>query len=102
MSRKAQQIRDIELKSYRSIRDGDGDVAFSDEDDADPHILAPRRSSDSSTQSFELYTPDEERAVLKKLDTRLVLFMSFLYMLSFLDRSSRGFFLPSTSATRMT
>lgn len=40
--------------------------------------------------SFMLYTPDEEQAVVKRLDRRLVLFMAFLYMLSFLDRSSKG------------
>jgi len=39
-------------------------------------------------ESFMLYTPDEEQAVVKRLDRRLVLFMAFLYMLSFLDRSS--------------
>jgi hypothetical protein len=42
----------------------------------------------SSVESFELYTPDEEKSLLRKLDTRLVLFLAFLYMLSFLDRSS--------------
>ncbi len=47
-----------------------------------------RRTSDSTVHSFMLYTPDEERAVVKKFDRRLVLFMAFLYMLSFLDRSS--------------
>lgn len=41
-------------------------------------------------QSFELYTPDEERRVKRKLDTRLVLFVALLYMLSFLDRSNVG------------
>jgi hypothetical protein len=41
-----------------------------------------------SVESFELYTPDEEKALLKKLDTRLVLFLALLYMLSFLDRGS--------------
>lgn len=45
---------------------------------------------DVSVQSFELYTPDEEKQVLKKLDTKLVLFVALLYMLSFLDRSSRS------------
>lgn len=44
---------------------------------------------DISVQSFELYTPDEEMRVLRKLDTKLVLFVALLYMLSFLDRSSR-------------
>lgn len=46
----------------------------------------------SSVQSFELYTPDEENSLLRKLDTRLVLFLAFLYMLSFLDRSSRSIY----------
>ena len=38
--------------------------------------------------SFQLYTPDEEAAVVRKLDRRLVVFVAGLYMLSFLDRSS--------------
>jgi hypothetical protein len=42
----------------------------------------------SSVQDFELYTPDEESSLLRKLDTRLVLFLALLYMLSFLDRTS--------------
>ena len=37
----------------------------------------------------ELYSPVEERAVIRKLDRRLVLFVALLYMLSFLDRSSK-------------
>lgn len=45
----------------------------------------------SSVHSFELYTPDEEKSLLRKLDTRLVLFLALLYMLSFLDRSSIAF-----------
>lgn len=32
------------------------------------------------------YTSSEEKAVLKKLDRRVVLFVALLYMLSFLDR----------------
>lgn len=47
-----------------------------------------RRDSNITSDSFMLYTPDEERVVLKKLDKRLVLFLALLYMLSFLDRSS--------------
>ncbi|KAG5934387.1 hypothetical protein E4U53_000700, partial [Claviceps sorghi] len=47
-----------------------------------------RRLSDSSTAaSFELYTPDEDAAVRRKFDRKLVLFVAWLYMLSFLDRS---------------
>ncbi|KAF2645609.1 MFS general substrate transporter [Massarina eburnea CBS 473.64] len=44
----------------------------------------------SSVQSYELYTPDEDGAVLRKLDRRLVAFMALLYCLSFLDRSNIG------------
>lgn len=42
--------------------------------------------------TFTLFTPDEEAAVLKKFDRRLVLFIALLYMLSFLDRSSGYYF----------
>lgn len=55
-------------------------------------LPSPRRFSLGSVQSFELYTPDEDRAVLKKLDRRLVAFMALLYCLSFLDRSSELLF----------
>ena len=47
-----------------------------------------RAASTSTAASFTLYTPDEERAVVRKFDRRLVLFVALLYMLSFLDRSS--------------
>jgi hypothetical protein len=48
-----------------------------------------RRRRRTSAQSFELYTPDEERVVVKKFDRRLVASLAGLYMLSFLDRSSK-------------
>ena len=41
-------------------------------------------------RATELYSPVEERAVIRKLDRRLVLFVALLYMLSFLDRSSES------------
>ncbi len=47
-----------------------------------------RRASVSTVASFQLYTPDEERAVVRKFDRKLVIFVALLYMLSFLDRSS--------------
>ncbi|OAL54447.1 hypothetical protein IQ07DRAFT_639962 [Pyrenochaeta sp. DS3sAY3a] len=61
------------------------------EDEEDGLLPSIRRPSLDSVQSFELYTPDEDRSVLKKLDRRLVLFMALLYCLSFLDRSSEWF-----------
>lgn len=48
-------------------------------------------STAASGKSFRKklrYTPEEERAVVKKFDRKLVLFVALLYMLSFLDRSS--------------
>jgi hypothetical protein len=65
----------------------------SKEEEAAEHDLLPNacRASIDSAQSYELYTPDEDRAVLRKLDRKLVTFMALLYCLSFLDRSSECF-----------
>lgn len=63
------------------------------EDDA--FLPTSRRASAESVQSYELYTPDEDKKVLKKLDRKLVAFMALLYCLSFLDRSSE-FFIPKS------
>ena len=64
-----------------------------DEDAFDSTRMRGRRFSRTSTvASFQLYTPDEDAAVRRKFDRRLVLFVALLYMLSFLDRSSTLFF----------
>ncbi|KAK3687508.1 major facilitator superfamily domain-containing protein [Podospora appendiculata] len=55
-----------------------------------PRGRSGRRGSIDTTASFQLYTPDEERAVVRKFDRRLVVFVAVLYMLSFLDRSNIG------------
>lgn len=59
--------------------------------------LLSRRPSALTLQSFMLYTPDEERSVIRKFDHRLVLFVALLYMLSFLDRSSMSLHLINCS-----
>lgn len=59
------------------------------EDDDNEARSSRRRASVSSVASFQLYTPDEELAVRRKFDRRLVLFVALLFLLSFLDRSSR-------------
>ena len=41
------------------------------------------------TSLSKIYTAEEENAIVRKFDKRLVLFMALLYMLSFLDRSSQ-------------
>ncbi|KAK2591623.1 hypothetical protein QQS21_010692 [Conoideocrella luteorostrata] len=60
-----------------------------------PNGAAPARNAErtlsvSTVASFQLYTPDEELAVRRKFDRKLVLFVALLYMLSFLDRSNIG------------
>jgi len=57
-------------------------------EDGKYHDRRGRRASVSTVHSYQLYTSDEERAVVKKFDRKLVLFVALLYMLSFLDRSS--------------
>lgn len=47
--------------------------------------------------SSKSFTPEEEARVVKKFDRRLTLLMAFLYMLSFLDRSSEFVIYPSLS-----
>ena len=61
---------DARRRSGSIISDGDSD-----------HVAEESRQ--------ELYSAVEERAVIRKLDRRLVLFVALLYMLSFLDRSSK-------------
>ncbi|KAI4134436.1 MAG: hypothetical protein LQ341_006023 [Variospora aurantia] len=53
-------------------------------------ILDPAPEQELVHETPALYTSDEEQAVLKKFDRRLVLFIALLYMLGFLDRSNIG------------
>lgn len=57
--------------------------------DSDEDPRYKRRLHRVSTMSKE-YTDAEEAAVVQKLDRKLVIFLGFLYMLSFLDRSNIG------------
>ncbi|KAJ4990297.1 major facilitator superfamily transporter [Stagonosporopsis vannaccii] len=61
-----------------------------DGDEDEEGERSARRLSFDSVQSYELYTPDEDKTVLRKLDRRLVGFMALLYCLSFLDRTNIG------------
>jgi hypothetical protein len=67
---------------------GSAGVDDGEDEEADEKYSRRRGASMSTVQSYQLYTPDEERAVIRKFDRRLVLFVALLYMLSFLDRSS--------------
>lgn len=75
-------------RAGRAVGDDEDEEEEEDEDDREKYGRRRRGTSISTVQSFQLYTPDEERAVVRKFDRRLVLFVALLYMLSFLDRSS--------------
>ncbi|KAK4544452.1 hypothetical protein LTR36_004343 [Oleoguttula mirabilis] len=67
------------------------DASDDDENEGEGRALSGHKTHRrASVQSFELYTPDEERRVRRKLDTRLVFFVALLYLMSFLDRSNIG------------
>lgn len=57
----------------------------SDGEEVPDHVAPEKEPVDEASA---LYTSEEERAVLRRLDRRLVLFIALLYMLGFLDRSS--------------
>lgn len=80
------QRRNNDPEKVFDAEDGEEDE---DEDYEDSGRRRRRRASMSTVQSYQLYTPDEEKAVVRKFDRKLVLFVALLYMLSFLDRSSK-------------
>ncbi|KAJ4389751.1 hypothetical protein N0V93_007223 [Gnomoniopsis smithogilvyi] len=61
------------------------DDYYQDDDD----YMESRREEGEGEHDI-VYTADEERAIVRKFDQRLVLFVALLYLLSFLDRSNIG------------
>lgn len=72
----------IELETF-----GGGQSA-PDEDSNSPDLSIHR--PESIALQTQGYTTTEEKVVLRKLDKNLVFFLAILYMLSFLDRSSKS------------
>lgn len=93
------ELKDLKAKSYSPTRAG---AEQYDSDDQDGDDLEEGETGEHSllssnqTPSFP-YTCQEEAAVKRKLDRNLVLFVAFLYMLSFLDRGNLGTFNLSSS-----
>lgn len=79
------ELRDLSKASVSFERDDNNDAEF---DYDDPLGRQADLSDDGSLETFQLYTPDEERQVRRKLDRRVILLVTLLYLLSFLDRSS--------------
>jgi hypothetical protein len=59
---------------------------YSSEEESEKEHIAPVRRVGSRSKE---YTDQEEKAIVRKFDRRLTLFIALLYMLSFLDRSSQ-------------
>lgn len=82
-------LDDSDDEDLRSAVGGDEAYELHDRHDAtEGSSRGKRRSSEGSVASFQLYTPDEDLAVRRKFDRKLVLFVALLFLLSFLDRSS--------------
>lgn len=77
----------LELQTLLRSSNEDGDGHSPRRDEARRNI----RPMSRITSLSKSYTTEEERAVVRKFDRKLVLFMALLYMLSFLDRSSQTF-----------
>lgn len=82
----------IELQKIRTSADqpflpaSDGDSDSESEEESDKEHARPITRIGSSSKSF---TEEEERAVIRKFDRRLAMFLALLYLLSFFDRSSK-------------
>lgn len=87
----ALEMDDLQASKSVKPRQGSGAASscdFDDEGSEPESFQVHQRDGDLIDPSFIPYTPDEERSVIKAFDRRLALFVAFLYMLSFLDRSS--------------
>lgn len=80
------ELEDVSPSSRQTLpriaSDTSLDSAVISDEDSGEH------AEDGETETSKRFTADEERVVVRKLDRHLVLFVAFLYMLSFLDRSS--------------
>ncbi|OAX79911.1 hypothetical protein ACJ72_05767 [Emergomyces africanus] len=76
------EFQELEHHDYGTDASDDG------QDYRSPKAAEVYEFSDALTSRS--YTIDEEKAVVKKFDMRLTMFMALLYMLSFLDRSNIG------------
>ena len=83
------ELKDLNATNRLDQPKADADLQESYSSDGDQStFMRARIGGTSNVQTAKLYTSDEERIVRRKFDRRLVLFVAFLYMLSFLDRSS--------------
>ena len=85
----------IRVNKTRTSRD-EGDEAAgasAEEDESNEDDDSDKEQANGHTRvasTSKVYSEEEEKAIIRKFDRRLVLFMALLYMLSFLDRSNIG------------
>ncbi len=90
--REGYELKDLKRPRLSDSSKADTGVGESDNEDGDDSRFKDAPSSDVRTSSkSKRYTLDEEKTVRRKFDRKLVLFVAFLYMLSFLDRSSKSY-----------
>jgi hypothetical protein len=92
------ELRKIRNSSEKhTSRRGRDQEESSSEDDSEKEDVRPVRRVGSRSKE---YTDEEEKAIVRKLDIRLTLFIALLYMLSFLDRSSKKLAIAISLAQR--
>lgn len=85
--------RSVPYGGRESFHDDEDGIQLSDWHSGNhPEHVRAFSSEEDDASPLKLYTQEDEQKVVKKLDTRLVLFVALLYLLSFLDRSSMSFF----------
>lgn len=86
----AYELREGVGRKAKSERLGLEEAYYHDSESA--HVLRDEEVEEREEEDGDdiVYTVDEERAVVRKFDRRLVLFVALLYLLSFLDRSSES------------
>ena len=75
------------MKGLKADDDESGESFGFDSDSELEELERKHREADSASPG---YTMEEEREVVQKFDRKLVPFLALLYLLSFLDRSSKS------------
>lgn len=89
----AYELRDMAVRSTAGSFGRSSRGSITDDDDSQKDDDEGVESDIEDLEDGSLvYTAEEERAIIRKFDRRLVVFVALLYMLSFLDRSSSSHF----------
>ncbi|KAL8871696.1 MAG: hypothetical protein Q9174_002528 [Haloplaca sp. 1 TL-2023] len=90
LSKNTYELQDVSASPTRRLRHHHQHDVTSDGSEKDSIDSGLSEPEDQSPLDHVSYTDQEEKTVTKKLDRHLVLFIAFLYLLGFLDRSNIG------------